>query len=268
MLAGQRPFWSSNTSDIYQNIQAGRYKKLPENLSPEVSHLLSILLSTDPLKRATMLDVLNHPWMKTHPTRVKRSDSSPFLLSPHVSPHASSTCLSGSVGRYGSINNRKQPHPLLIARKAKGISCEQFDLSGFKVSPTSSLVAISERLAKEKNLCPFTLIDEQGCSSEDGGDNSDSTPHHNNCSLSDSDNGSNNNNSHNSHDNVDSSGEYEKCPFLEDDDDFQLESPPSAAVTSAKILDGMFLQTMITTSLTTCDGQITGDLSALTPAEY
>jgi len=112
MLSGQRPFWSKNTSNIYQNIQAGKYKKLPDNLSPEVHHLLSILLSTDPLKRATMLDVLNHPWMKNHPARARRSESSPFLVCP---------------GSY-SPNPKRQPHPLLIARRAKGISCEQLDL--------------------------------------------------------------------------------------------------------------------------------------------
>jgi len=129
MLSGQRPFWSKNTSDIYQNIQAGRYKKLPDNLSSEVSHLLSILLSTDPLKRATMLDVLNHPWMKNHPARAKRSDSSPFLVYPNPnSANANSYVL------------KRQPHPLLLARRAKGISSEQLDLCAFR--DKRSLVAI------------------------------------------------------------------------------------------------------------------------------
>lgn len=149
MLSGQRPFWSNKTSDIYQNIQAGRYKKLPDYLSPEVSHLLSILLSTDPLKRATIVDVLNHPWMKNHPTRVKRSDSSPFLLSPKAA-HSNPAC----GGKYGML--KRQPHPLLAARKAKGVSCEQLDLSAFS-SNGPSLAALRERMVLEKHIASISV---------------------------------------------------------------------------------------------------------------
>lgn len=178
MLAGQRPFWSSNTSDIYQNIQAGRYKKLPENLSPQVSHLLSILLSTDPLKRATMLDVLNHPWMKNYPVRAQRSDSSPFLFSPQILRNSPTV--------------KRQPHPLLLARKFKGVSCEQLDVS--------AIANINKRVASQS----ASTVDQDNNHS-----NHSTCSHNHHCSHGHSHHNTNHDNDNNSDNNSNDTDELQ-----------------------------------------------------------
>jgi len=59
------------------------------------------------------------------------------------------------------------------------------------------------------------------------------------------------------------------APFVgeeEEMDEFQLESPPSVPATSIK-LNGL-LHTMISSSLTPCDGRISCVDPSLTPVEY
>ena len=99
-----------------------------------------------------MLDVLNHPWMKNYPVRAQRSDSSPFLFSPQILRNSPTV--------------KRQPHPLLLARKFKGVSCEQLDVS--------AIANINKRVASQS----ASTVDQ------------DNTHHHNN------NNNNNNNNSH------------------------------------------------------------------------
>eukprot|EP01087_Luapelamoeba_hula_P014050 TRINITY_DN4056_c1_g2_i2.p1 TRINITY_DN4056_c1_g2~~TRINITY_DN4056_c1_g2_i2.p1 ORF type:complete len:649 (+),score=106.36 TRINITY_DN4056_c1_g2_i2:237-2183(+) len=88
MLSGKRPFWTHNEADMHHNIRQGRYEELPSHISVQASSLLSMLLSPDPLKRATTMDVLNHPWMTDPPARHKRALSMPCLTLPKPqAPH-------------------------------------------------------------------------------------------------------------------------------------------------------------------------------------
>ncbi len=62
MLTGNIPFRSESVPQLSAQIRKGDYH-IPPNLSDSVSDLINRLLQPNPVKRATSLEVLSHPWL-------------------------------------------------------------------------------------------------------------------------------------------------------------------------------------------------------------
>eukprot|EP00005_Dracoamoeba_jomungandri_P002103 CAMPEP_0174254426 /NCGR_PEP_ID=MMETSP0439-20130205/3745_1 /TAXON_ID=0 /ORGANISM="Stereomyxa ramosa, Strain Chinc5" /LENGTH=383 /DNA_ID=CAMNT_0015335993 /DNA_START=86 /DNA_END=1237 /DNA_ORIENTATION=+ len=62
MLTAQFPFGSKTDEEVLQKILHGRWNR-HKDITGEVEDLLNKLLTVDPLKRASMVDVLQHPWL-------------------------------------------------------------------------------------------------------------------------------------------------------------------------------------------------------------
>jgi len=62
LLCGFLPFDDENISALYRKIQAGLYEK-PSWLSQGSLALLDAMLQTDPKRRITVKDLLQHPWL-------------------------------------------------------------------------------------------------------------------------------------------------------------------------------------------------------------
>lgn len=72
LLCGHLPFDDDNMKELYKKIASGSYK-CPDYLLPSnysifkqlgARHLISRLITVDPKKRATLHEVLNHPWVQ------------------------------------------------------------------------------------------------------------------------------------------------------------------------------------------------------------
>jgi 5'-AMP-activated protein kinase, catalytic alpha subunit len=63
ILCGSLPFDDENIRNLFKKIKAGQYS-IPSYVSPSARDLLSRMLVIDPLKRATMKEVMVHPWFK------------------------------------------------------------------------------------------------------------------------------------------------------------------------------------------------------------
>ena len=61
MLAGYFPFQGDTADDLYRRVLRGDFKP-PNFISRESRDLLRRMLTVDPTRRATIGDVLNHPW--------------------------------------------------------------------------------------------------------------------------------------------------------------------------------------------------------------
>ncbi|RNF13432.1 SNF1-related protein kinase [Trypanosoma conorhini] len=62
MVVGALPFDDSNVGNLFKKIQTANYK-IPDALSDEVKDLLRRMLVVNPLERATMEQVMRHPWV-------------------------------------------------------------------------------------------------------------------------------------------------------------------------------------------------------------
>ncbi|WFD18420.1 non-specific serine/threonine protein kinase [Malassezia caprae] len=62
LVCGKVPFDDPSMPVLHQRIKSG-VVEYPAWLSPECKHLLSTMLVTNPHQRATMQDVMSHPWM-------------------------------------------------------------------------------------------------------------------------------------------------------------------------------------------------------------
>jgi polo-like kinase 1 len=62
LLVGIPPFQKSNIKEIYENIKHNSFT-LPSNLTSEAADLISKVLTTNPLERLTLEEILNHPFM-------------------------------------------------------------------------------------------------------------------------------------------------------------------------------------------------------------
>lgn len=84
MLTGSVPFSAENTADVYENIRTAAIQT-PSFLDKDVTDLMRKLLTPHSLKRATMMDVLKHPWLERAPHRI-RSRTAPSLGVVRVQP--------------------------------------------------------------------------------------------------------------------------------------------------------------------------------------
>jgi len=62
MVAGRAPFQGSEAAQTFSNAQKGVYQ-MPEDLSPTGQHFLRSLLQKDPLKRLSVQDIQQHPFL-------------------------------------------------------------------------------------------------------------------------------------------------------------------------------------------------------------
>lgn len=96
MLTGSFPFGSKDSMGVYRKIKSGAFAH-HSHLSPSAKSLLEKLLQPDPLKRATMMDVLLHPWMQAAP----------------IAPPREATNTSGKRRRWSNPNLHAQPRARL-----------------------------------------------------------------------------------------------------------------------------------------------------------
>eukprot|EP01132_Coremiostelium_polycephalum_P009230 gene9230-11308_t len=71
-IAGSSPFNDENENQIIDRIKQNRME-FPDFMSDDAIDLISKLLNTDPKKRITLTDVIEHPWIKknAHPDSLK-----------------------------------------------------------------------------------------------------------------------------------------------------------------------------------------------------
>ncbi|KAJ3232135.1 MAP/microtubule affinity-regulating kinase 3 [Chytriomyces hyalinus] len=62
LLCGHLPFDDDNMKELYKKIASGIYR-CPDYVSPNAKHLIHRLIQVDPRHRATMAEVLAHPWV-------------------------------------------------------------------------------------------------------------------------------------------------------------------------------------------------------------
>ncbi|KAI8851184.1 kinase-like domain-containing protein [Chytridium lagenaria] len=62
LLCGHLPFDDEDMKELYKKIASGTYT-CPDYLLPNARHLISRLITVDPKKRATLHEVLLHPWV-------------------------------------------------------------------------------------------------------------------------------------------------------------------------------------------------------------
>jgi len=65
LLCGSLPFDDENIRALFRKIKGGIYT-IPSHVSPGARDLLSRMLVVDPLKRATIPEVMQHPWYRQH----------------------------------------------------------------------------------------------------------------------------------------------------------------------------------------------------------
>eukprot|EP01004_Peranema_trichophorum_P003045 NODE_2059_length_1702_cov_66.735909_g1762_i0.p1 GENE.NODE_2059_length_1702_cov_66.735909_g1762_i0~~NODE_2059_length_1702_cov_66.735909_g1762_i0.p1 ORF type:complete len:478 (+),score=93.26 NODE_2059_length_1702_cov_66.735909_g1762_i0:84-1517(+) len=63
MLAGRLPFYQKHLPDLVEKIKAGDYK-MPDTIPPLAADLIRKLLNTDPDKRLSIPEIIQHPWFR------------------------------------------------------------------------------------------------------------------------------------------------------------------------------------------------------------
>ena len=63
MLCGTVPFKAPSLEELHKLILKGEFK-FPENLSKEAHDLVKSMIKLEPAQRATIPQVLSHPWLK------------------------------------------------------------------------------------------------------------------------------------------------------------------------------------------------------------
>lgn len=65
LLTGTLPFDDESVQILFKKIRSGVYLT-PEYLSRPVANLIERMLTVDPLKRATIKDIIDHEWFKVN----------------------------------------------------------------------------------------------------------------------------------------------------------------------------------------------------------
>ncbi|EPY38906.1 5'-AMP-activated protein kinase, catalytic alpha subunit [Angomonas deanei] len=65
MLCGTLPFDDNNVANLFRKIQTASYS-VPHYISGEARDLLNHMLVVNPLERATMEQIMQHPWVRPH----------------------------------------------------------------------------------------------------------------------------------------------------------------------------------------------------------
>ncbi|KAJ3274802.1 serine/threonine-protein kinase KIN2 [Terramyces sp. JEL0728] len=62
LTCGKVPFDDSNLPELHAKIKAGIFD-LPGHLSPELKHMISRMLAVNPAERASLGEIIHHPWL-------------------------------------------------------------------------------------------------------------------------------------------------------------------------------------------------------------
>lgn len=96
LLSGRLPFSAGTVGELYDCISKGSYET-PNHFSKDAAQLIARMLCVNPKERATLEEVLNHPWVNQS----------------HVStPQAANTCFSSYVR---DPQRHRVPHPESLA---------------------------------------------------------------------------------------------------------------------------------------------------------
>ena len=66
MICGMVPFKGRSLDELREAVLQGPLKypdDVKKHISAEARHLIKIMLNKDPVKRATVAQVLKHPWL-------------------------------------------------------------------------------------------------------------------------------------------------------------------------------------------------------------
>lgn len=114
MLSGRQPFEAHNEFDMMRNAKAGKRKPLDRRkVSRAARDLVDRMLHVDPLKRATMLDILVHPWFTNKKVesclsrKGMSSKASRERMNSDCSDAVDRMCLSGSSLPMPSVLRKK-----------------------------------------------------------------------------------------------------------------------------------------------------------------
>ena len=94
MLVGHRVFSGNNMQELYQKVKKGNYS-LPIYLSKEVVSFINGMIQKDPKKRLEAKQLLNHDFIKKHPSQFQPIDLRQI----------------GSIGPGGVINMKSDSNP-------------------------------------------------------------------------------------------------------------------------------------------------------------
>lgn len=61
LVAGKVPFDDKSLSALHEKIKSGKFA-VPLHLTPECQNLLKVMIEVDPQKRATIAEIMAHPW--------------------------------------------------------------------------------------------------------------------------------------------------------------------------------------------------------------
>jgi len=75
MVTAQFPFAGPNDGVVVEKIVRGQWNRKHKAITPDLSDLLNRLLQPTPIKRATLLDCFEHPWV-THKDEDEEEESS------------------------------------------------------------------------------------------------------------------------------------------------------------------------------------------------
>ncbi|KAI0219198.1 Serine/threonine-protein kinase [Massospora cicadina] len=106
LMCGEVPFDDKSMTIIHHKIKKG-VVKYPSWLSPDCRHLLSRILVTNPAERATMVEILQHPWInKGFPGPPDSYFPLRMPLSPVVDPEVIKHMTGFQFGTFETIRQR------------------------------------------------------------------------------------------------------------------------------------------------------------------
>eukprot|EP01013_Petalomonas_cantuscygni_P006788 TRINITY_DN1805_c0_g1_i1.p1 TRINITY_DN1805_c0_g1~~TRINITY_DN1805_c0_g1_i1.p1 ORF type:complete len:342 (+),score=65.92 TRINITY_DN1805_c0_g1_i1:116-1141(+) len=78
LLSGRLPFPAKNIADLYRKIQLCDYQ-MSSRIPPGAADLLQHIIVADPEKRATMRDIISHPWFQEGLSDTQRTEYEAIL---------------------------------------------------------------------------------------------------------------------------------------------------------------------------------------------
>lgn len=91
ILVGQLPFYDNSISKLYQKIQDGALN-IPSYVSQDATDLIRKMLTVDPKRRATVSEVLMHPWLRNRVIKFTRINCRIDLNSGHLDEQLVQKC--------------------------------------------------------------------------------------------------------------------------------------------------------------------------------
>lgn len=166
LLCGFPPFYDERIESLTEKVARGEYKFLApwwDEISPLAKNCVSKLLTVDPVKRYTIVDFLNDPWIKAggelpnYATTLQKLDSSnSTYVDPVISAHPINNEIAsqnGVAARYSKkYKNSGMYSPAAVALR------DAFDISA-AVHRMGEEAALSNRFGNTKDM--QELIEEE-----------------------------------------------------------------------------------------------------------